>query len=87
MKTKKNSISLNPENFISPDRQKVMKSPLPKITDSLSNYDKAAFLKKINAMRNLKADKMNLIEKIKIKSMQDNAAGIVRTRNTSQTTD
>ena len=53
-KTKKNSIALNPEQILSDDRQKVMKSPLPKITDSLSNYDKAAFLKKINAMRNLK---------------------------------
>lgn len=54
LKTKKNSIALNPEMMISPNRQKGIKSPLPKITDSLSNYDKAAFLKKINAMKNLK---------------------------------
>lgn len=54
LKSKKNSISLNPDQMLSIERHKVIKSPLPKITDSLSNYDKAAFLKKMNAMRNLK---------------------------------
>lgn len=59
-----------------------IKSPLPKITDPLTNNDKATFLKKINAMRNLKQDKMNLINSMKMRSnvIQD-ASRNIRTRN------
>lgn len=60
-----------------------MKSPLPNITDSLSNNDKAAFLKKINNIKTLRQDKTNLINHIKMKNtiLSDTKLNEGRTRN------